>query len=65
MASTCPNCPDSSSHMHGACLPALDSHALSNHRYVSDKPNYGSGEYLEKRAATPRNEQQAELLGQR
>jgi hypothetical protein len=57
MASTCPNYSDSSSHTHGACLPALGSHALSDHRSVGDKPNCGSGEYPEKCAAALRNEQ--------
>jgi hypothetical protein len=57
MVNTCPNCPGSSSCMHGACPQELGSHVLSDHRSMSDKANCGSGEYLEKHAAAPRNEQ--------
>jgi hypothetical protein len=55
MASSCPNCPSSSSHMHGA-------EPLFDHRSMGDKPNYRSGGYLEKHVATPINEQQIALL---
>jgi hypothetical protein len=65
MANTCPSCPDSSSHTHGACPPALGSHALSDHRSAGDKPHSRSDEYLEKHAAAPRNKQHTWLLGQR
>jgi hypothetical protein len=65
MASTCPNCPDSSSQMHGAYLLILGSHALSDHRSVGDKLDCGSGGYPKKHAAAPRNEQGTELLDQR
>jgi hypothetical protein len=50
MASTCPICPSTTSHMHRACPPTLGSHALSNHRFAGDKLNCGSGEYIEKHA---------------
>jgi hypothetical protein len=65
MTNTCPNCPDSSSHMHKACPQALGSHALFDHRSIGDKSNYRSGEYPEKQVAAPRNEQQTKLLVQR
>jgi hypothetical protein len=57
MTSTCPNCPDSSSHTQGAYLPVLGSHAPFDHRSVGDKPSCGSDEYPERYAAAPRNKQ--------
>jgi hypothetical protein len=65
MASTYPNCPGSSSYMHRAYPQALGPLALFDHQSASDKVNCGSGGYLERHAAAPRNEQQAGLLNQR
>jgi hypothetical protein len=51
--------------MHGGCPQVLGSVALIDHRSAGGKPNYGSGGYPGKDAATPRNEEQIGLLGHR